>query len=212
LRATAWAVVDCADATEPKAILVENVPDFRRWRLYPQWVEALKALGYCVSETIVYATAHGVPQRRQRLMVAATKRRFQLEELLPDREPPFYPCIDWESGKWRPIASAREGARERMRAAKRRLGRFFLSQHVTNHPGVSLDEPIRTITTKDQWVVVRDDQYRPLLIRELARGMGFRDDYCWPSDVGRVETIRGLGNAIPPPMARDRVREIAVVA
>ena len=78
-------------------------------------------------------------------------------------------------------------------------GHTFLTQHVTNHPGVSLEEPIRTITTKEQWALVRGDQYRPLTPRELARGMGFSDSFELP-DVSRVDQVRGLGNAVPPPL------------
>lgn len=59
MRATAWAVVDCADVTEPRALVVENVPDFRRWRLYPLWREALEALGFRLQEHVVRASHHG---------------------------------------------------------------------------------------------------------------------------------------------------------
>lgn len=213
MRATAWSVVDCADVTNPRVILVENVPDFLRWRLYPQWKSALEALGYYVTETVSMATAHGVPQRRKRLFIGATRRkdfRFAPETIV--EEPPFLPCLDWCAGTWRPIREAAPDARERMLNAKKRLGRFFLSQHVTNHPGVPLTEPIRTITTKDQWCVVRDDEYRPLLIREYARGMAFGDHYTWPAHVGRVDCVRGLGNAVPPPQARDHVKQIKEAA
>jgi DNA (cytosine-5)-methyltransferase 1 len=89
----------------------------------------------------------------------------------------------------------------RARIAKGRAlhGHTFLTQHVTNHPGVGLHEPMRTITTKDQWALVRGDAYRPLTPRELARGMGFSDDYRLP-DVSRAHQVRGLGNAVPPPL------------
>src|SRR5262249_26220524 len=92
--------------------------------------------------------------------------------------------------------------------ARANWGRRFLSQHVTGHPGVPLDQPIRTITTKDQWVIVDGDQYRPLTVRELARGMSFRDSYGWPM-ASREDCIRGLGNAIPPLVAQWFVGEVA---
>src|SRR5882724_3393039 len=34
-RSTAWAVVSCAEAHRPAAILVENVVRFTKWKLYP---------------------------------------------------------------------------------------------------------------------------------------------------------------------------------
>ncbi len=211
LRATAWAVVDCADVTEPRAIVVENVPAFRRWRLYPVWREALERLGYHIQERMITASEHGVPQRRERLFVVATRKPADLR-LRRRAEKPFGPCIEWDAGEWRPIAGATVKARERMRNARRRHGRRFLSQHVTNHPGVGLDEPIRTITTADQWVVVDRDHYRPLTVRECARAMGFPDRYRWPAHASRRDRIRGLGNAVCPPVATELVRAVQAVA
>ncbi len=214
LRATAWAVVDCADVTEPKAILVENVPAFKAWRLFPQWKASLETLGYHVTEETIDARWHGVPQRRKRLFIAATRKpgfRFARPSGAIV-EPAFGPCIEWGAGRWRPIAGAREDARARMLAARTKHGPRFLSQHTTGHPGVSLDESIRTITTKDQWVIVDGDSYRPLTVREYARAMGFRDGYSWPDTATRIDTIKGLGNAVSPPVAEARAREVAEAA
>lgn len=210
-RATAWAVVDCADACEPAAIVVENVVDFRRWRLFSMWRECLVELGYRVDEHVLRATAHGVPQLRARLFVVASRKRRPELALWLDREPAFGPCIEWDAPGWRPISQASPGAQARIAKGRARLGSRFLTQHVTGHPGVGLDEPIRTITTKDQWAIVDGDVYRPLTVREYARAQGFRDDY-WLPDVRRDELVRGLGNAVPPPMARDVVAAVAEAA
>ena len=45
MRATAWAVIDCAEVTQPETILVENVPQFAKWQLFPLWMDALRVLG-----------------------------------------------------------------------------------------------------------------------------------------------------------------------
>ena len=63
LRATAWAVVDCADETEPEAIVVENVPAFVRWRLFEHWKGALEALGYTIDVRFLTASHFGAWQR-----------------------------------------------------------------------------------------------------------------------------------------------------
>ena len=211
MRATAWAVVDCADATNPKAVVVENVPSFREWRLYPQWRESLRALGYQISENIVRASTLGVPQRRDRLFIVATRKQFRLElSELP--EPPFAPCIEQGAGGWRPVASCKQpGARARLEAARARFSRSLV-QHVTGHRGISLDEPIRTITTKDQWVIVEGDSYRPLTGREYARGMGFPESYRWDHRQPRATVIKGLGNAVCPPVAKAVVERVADAA
>lgn len=219
MRATAWAVVDCADATEPRGILVENVPRFTRWRLYPQWRSALFAIGYHLAELLVTASRHGAPQRRTRLFIVATRKRvanafYEFHDLATERaaELPFGPCIDWDDGDWRPRTAASPDAQRRMERAVRNHGARCLSQHVTGHPGVPLHEPIRTITTKDQWVVVDGDRYRPLTVRETARGMGFPEAYSWPPGAKRRAQIVGLGNAVCPPPARKLIARLAEVA
>lgn len=210
-RATAWAVIDCAEVTSPRAIIVENVPDFRRnWVLYPLWREALVRLGYHVQEYDAHATAFGVPQRRERLIIFATRKPVDLE--LPSRpeiEPAFGPYIEFDHGAWRSTTKAKPNARARFARGRANYGRTFLSQHVTNHPGVPLNQPIRTITTKDQWVIVDGNRYRPLTIREYARAMSFRDSYGWPTGITRSECIRGIGNAVPPKLARGCVSAVA---
>lgn len=209
LRATAWAVIDCAEMTRPRAVLVENVLSFRRWALYRLWREALGVLGYHVTELVAHASHFGVPQRRSRLFVAATRAPLVFE-LPSETEVGFGQCLEVDDDGWRPISMAQPGARERMLLARLRWGsrRAFLSQHVTGHSGVPLEEPIRTITTKDHWVLVEGDRYRKLTLRELARGMGFPDSYELPR-VARSTVIRGLGNAVSPPVARELVTQIA---
>lgn len=208
-RATAWAVIDCAEATMPRAIIVENVPAFRAWILYPVWRAALERLGYHVQEHDAHATAFGVPQRRTRAIFIATRKPMAFEMPSSETEPAFGPCLDLEAGVWRPTRHAAANARARFAKGRANCGRRFLSQHVTGHPGVPLDQPIRTITTKDQWVIVDGDRYRPLTVREYARGMSFRDSYEWPADATRTDCIKGLGNAVPPEVARGIVRMVA---
>jgi DNA (cytosine-5)-methyltransferase 1 len=209
MRATAWAVVDCAEVTGPRAVVVENVLGFRRWQLYPLWRQALEVLGYHVSEHVLCAADFGVPQRRERLFVVGTRRPVKLSFPKARREPAFGPCIDWDAPGWRPVSSAGRGAQKRIAAGRAQHGRRFLTQHVTGHRGVSLDEPIRTITTKRQWAVVDGSRYRPLTVREYARGMGFPEDYSWPSSASASAAMKGLGNAVPPGMAQGVIERVA---
>lgn len=210
MRATAWAVTECAEVTRPRAIIVENVPAFERWALFDLWAETFRRLGYQTQYRYLQATDFGVPQRRKRLVYVATRKSIRLEFPTSITEPAFGPCIDWDVPMRKRVAAAPENVRARIAKARARgLGARFLSQHVTDHPGVPLNEPIRTITTKDQWIVVDGDRYRSLTIRELARGMSFRDTYAWPSDASRIECIQGLGNAVPPLLARGVVAHVA---
>lgn len=208
LRSTAWEVVKCARVTKPRAFVIENVPSFREWEHFDEWKRRLQELGYVLSEHIVRASYHDAPQRRDRLFVIGTPPGVQLK--IPERsyEAPFGPSIQWEEGKWRKRTKASPGAQARMREAQKRYGDIALVQHVTGHTGIPITEPIRTVTTKDQWVIMLGEFYRPLTIREYARAMGFPDTYQWPVAT-RADTIKGIGNAVCPPVARDIVGAVA---
>ncbi|HEY5657917.1 MAG TPA: DNA cytosine methyltransferase [Myxococcota bacterium] len=208
LRATAWSVVDCADVTQPQALVVENVPDFVKWRLYPVWRAALEMLGYELRELRVIASHHGVPQRRDRVFVVGLRRPSHVELVRRGPEPAFGPCIEWGRGEWRPVSKAQPGAQRRIRGAQKRHGRRCIVQHVTGHKGLALSEPLRTVTGADQWCVTDGPLYRPLTVRETARAMGFEDSYRWPEHATRRDCIKGLGNAVAPPVARDVVAAV----
>ena len=45
-RSTAWAVVSAAEFHRPRFCIVENVPEFMNWQLFPAWRAAMEALGY----------------------------------------------------------------------------------------------------------------------------------------------------------------------
>lgn len=209
MRATAWSIVDCADVTQPRAIIVENVLSFRAWRLYPTWRVALETLGYRLTELVVDAARHGVPQRRRRLFVVGLRGRKTLTFASPLRaESPFETCLEEpDTGGWKLITTASPGARDRIRSAQARTGRRCLVQHVTGHPGVPLEQAIRTITTKAHWVLADGDAYRNLTPRELMRGMGFADSYELPN-AAPVHLLKGIGNAVSPPVARDLIRAV----
>ncbi len=219
LRSTAWAVISCAEAKRPRVVIVENVLDFRRWALFPAWRMALELLGYRVTELELLATCHGVPQRRRRLFIVGIldeaangplyARPFTYASPATSREPAFGPCVDWSAGDWRPISAARSGARKRIDAARKRFGERCLVQHVTGHRGIPLSEALRTVTCQDQWAVIDGDRYRPLTVRETARAMGFPESYSWPASATRRDAIKGLGNAVCPPVAADLIRAVA---
>lgn len=111
---------------------------------------------------------------------------------------------------WRPVIGATASVRSRIERGRANHGPRFLTQHVTGHPGVSLLEPIRTITTASQhWNLVDGDRYRALTPRELARGMGFPDSYTWGEHLSIADVTKGIGNSVCPPVGREVVSAVA---
>lgn len=92
-RASAWHVVHWAEAMRPRAILVENVREFRTWgplnakgrpiksragETYRAWIDALRSLGYRVEDRLLCAADYGDPTTRVRLFVVAVRGRGQI--------------------------------------------------------------------------------------------------------------------------------------
>lgn len=202
MRQTATAIIDCADVTEPKAIVVENVPAFLRWRLYDWWCDGLTQLGYHLQPLKLTASHYGVPQRRERVFMVATRNAAELKLNPSSLEPAFEPHLEADPGNWHEVGAATPKTKERIERSRRRHGHRFLTQHTSDHYGVPLHEPIRTITTAQcHWNLVDGDRYRPLSGRELARGMGFPESFQWSDALSVKDVTRGIGNAVCPPVA-----------
>lgn len=211
-RATAWAVVTCAEVHRPPVVLVENVPEYAEWVLYPAWCAAMHALGYALSPMVVDAADHGVAQHRRRLFVVATRSRYPIALDLPKREPtPAARVIDFAAGRWsqvhRPGRSPATLAR--IAAGRRAHGERFVAPYYgsgSGETGRSLERPLGTITTRDRWAVIDGDRMRMLTADECRAAMGFPAGYRLPTQ--HKAAVHLLGNAVCPPVAADLINAI----
>lgn len=205
-RSTAWAVVSAAEYHRPAVVVVENVPEFRRWLLYPAWEAAMQAMGYALSPHVLDAADCGVPQHRERLILVATRSRAPLRLDLPrTAHVPILDVIDFGAGTWSPVAKPGRAAATLARVARgrARFGERFVMPYYRSGSGLSgrsLHRPIGTITTLPRWAVVDGDRMRMLTLDETRAAMGFPAGYRLPAQTRLANQM--LGNAVPPPMAR----------
>lgn len=208
-RATAWCVIDVAEARRPPTVIVENVTDFRRWELYPLWLEALRKLGYVVTENVLDAADFGVPQNRVRLFVVARQagavyvRAPRLEHV------PASSFVDFSGGKWSPIRKPGRAAAtlERIANGRKALGDRFLAPFYGNtRTGRSLDRPIGTITTHDRYAVIDGDRMRILTVDESRIAMSFPARYQLHGN--RADQMKQLGNAVCPLVAKSVIEQV----
>ncbi|MDT8333032.1 DNA cytosine methyltransferase [Roseomonas gilardii] len=215
-RSTAWAVVSAAEFHRPGVVVVENVPEFQAWTLYPAWTAAMGALGYTMSPHVLDAADHGVPQHRRRLILVGTRSRAPLRLDL-ERRPhvPAAEIIDVTSGRWSEVQAPRRSLATlaRVSAARSRFGARFVMPYYGSGSGLtgrSLERPIGTITTLARWAVVDGDRMRMLTVDETRAAMGFPAGYRLPQQTRMA--IHMLGNAVPPPLARDVVAAVMEAA
>lgn len=89
-RATAWHILRWAEALYIDNLLIENVPEFRSWgplgadgrpmasmkgRLYRQFCNSLRALGYVLEDRVLCAADYGDATTRERLFIQARRGR-----------------------------------------------------------------------------------------------------------------------------------------
>ncbi|WP_454731474.1 MULTISPECIES: DNA cytosine methyltransferase [Cupriavidus] len=215
-RSTAWAVVSAAEYHRPAFALIENVPEFMRWSLYPAWEQAMRALGYQLAPHVVDAADHGVPQHRERLFIVASRSERPLMLQLPRRKHvPISSIIDFESGKWSPVAKPGRSPKTlaRVAAGRERFGDRFVMPYYGNGSGLtgrSLSRPVGTITTVDRWAVVDGDRMRMFLKEECRDAMSFRKNYILPHQ--HKLAVHMLGNAVAPLQACDFITAILEAA
>lgn len=215
-RSTAWAVVSALEHHRPAVGVVENVPEFTRWSLFPAWCSALQALGYAVAPHLIDAADRGVPQHRLRLFLVLTRSANPLHLNMPRR--PHVPAahiVDFEAGSWTPVRrpGRSRATLARISAGREAFGHRFLAPYYGSGSGLTgrpLTRPIGTITTRARWAVIDGDRMRMLTVAESRRAMGFRDSYQLPNRV--AEAIHMLGNAVCPPVARDVIQAVRATA
>lgn len=200
-RSTAWAVVGCAETHLPRVAIVENVPEFLKWALFPAWRSAMEALGYSVDPHVLDAADFGVPQHRRRVFIVCTRKGGAIN-LEPYKRAyvPARDIIDGAVARWSDVAKLCKRTQERVAEGRRVHGpRFLVAYYGNEKGGRSLGRPIGTVTTRDRYAIVDGDRLRMLNVHEYRRAMGFPDDYVLPAN--RRLATHMLGNAVCPPVA-----------
>lgn len=218
-RATAWAVVDCAEIRRPDRIVIENVPDFvTKWNLFAVWKSALETLGYNLTVNFLNAKDFGVAQDRPRVILVGYHERLgrTAPEIVSPKLPekPAIEVIDFTAGNWRSTSEYVEATQNRIADGRRRGWKRFVCPFYGSGSGKisrSLDRPIGTITTLDRWLVVdeagtSEERGRVLTVDEVREFMSFPKGYHLEGT--RRDKIMQLGNAVPPLMAAEVIRQV----
>ena len=212
-RSTAWAVVSALEFHRPELAIVENVPEFLDWALYPAWAAAMNALGYQLAPHVVNCADLGVPQERVRMFLVCSRSLAPLHLQLPKMEHvPATSFIDFNAGRWSPIERPGRAAAtlERIRNGREQFGNHFVMSYYGNtKSGRSLQRPIGTITTRDRWAIVDGDRMRMLTADENLLAMSFPVGTKRPAS--HKLTVHMAGNAVPP-VAGQRIIQALLAA
>ncbi len=214
-RKTAFQVVRFAKAFKPRWIVIENVVHMKSWKKYDSWVGSIRKLGYEVTEQVINAADHGVPQSRRRLFIlcdleqkppevtpTTINRKSAASMIDPNGHFPFTPLRN---------KNRAQATLTRANRAIRELGKkkpFLLVYYGSDAAGgwQHTRRPLRTLTTVDRFAYVRPKkrghEMRMLQVPEIRAAMGFPDTHKLERGTRR-EKVKLLGNAVCPPVMRD---------
>lgn len=206
---------------QPRAFVMENVTGMVKGKmkvLFAEILQELKACGYRVVVGILDASYLGVPQARQRVIFIGARENLNLTPTLP--APQTRPITVRQALVGIPDRTEGPGtitAQKWINVWSRVLpGRDFASVHpkgnLFNASKVSPDRPCMTITKSVTSGNGGPGFYhwrhpRLLNIDELCRLGSFPDTYQWPGNPAHdkeayQQAWAGIGNAVPPLMAR----------
>lgn len=201
-RATAFAVIAAAEVHGYAAVIVENVPEFQSWALYPWWLDGMRALGYREQIIVVDSADLGMPQRRVRYFAVFT-RSGDVDLTLPALDPvPASTILDPDPGK---LVTRRLYVTNQIEQIVDRDTPHLVMYRRNARPRRADRHPLATITAGGNHhgvATIADDgtRFRMLTNRECARGQGFADSYTFAGTTAEVK--KQIGNAVPVGVAR----------
>jgi len=200
-------IVRILDAKRPRAVLLENVKQLKtndKGRTLERILSELEGLGYNVAWKILNALDYGLPQKRERILIAALQDKFD-EFPWPEGGKPMKPLTEVLEKNPDKRHYASEHIKNRRRAAHR-------SKH---KPGIWHENKAGNISSYPFSCALRAGaSYNYLLVngerritpREMLRLQGFPDSFeitCTDNQIRKQ-----AGNAVPVPLAQAGIEGI----
>lgn len=189
---------------QPRFFIAENVKGLlsaNKGKAFPMIIEEFENAGYRVVHKLLNADEHGVPQRRQRVVIVG----FRDEE---DYNRFSYPIpIDSRKTLGDVIDLAADNDDKWFFSQKAVDGMIAVREKMNKGRIQNLDEPCNTISSHLAKVSLNstdpvrfvNGHYRRFTPRECARIQSFPDDFMLDS-VSEARQYKAIGNAVPPVM------------
>lgn len=221
------------EVLQPKAVMMENTPGLAvDWRI-KRLLRELKKLGYDGECRVVNAASYGVPQRRRRMIMLASrsgKIPFPMADVscktvrdviagLPNAGESGDPLHDFPERHSAKVidlikripknggSRAALGADSQLECHKRCDGFKDI------YGRMAWDKPAPTITSgctnPSKGRFLHPEENRAITLREAALLQGFTNDYVFALDNGKSGAALMIGNALPPEFIRRHAVAVA---
>lgn len=223
-----------AEALQPKCVMLENVPTLQRNYRFTAFVRALRAASYTVHHGVKNVADYGVPQKRRRLILVATKNGVVRFPTLPEhsmlqtvRDAFCELAPAGSSGD--PLHDHGERRSQQVQAIIRNIPKDGGSRSALPRDQVlpchqkfsgfrdvygrmAWDRPSPTITggcvnpSKGRFLHPTED--RTITLREAALLQSFPVDHQFSLSRGKFAVAEMIGNALPPAFVRAHAQVI----
>jgi DNA (cytosine-5)-methyltransferase 1 len=216
----------------PKTVMLENVPALAKDGRFTRLRRDLKALGFEVIVQVLDAADYGVPQRRKRLIMLASRVHLPVLALKARQRTTVreaLKCVGPRSSTQDQLHALPENRSEAVRALIAKIPRnggsrsdlgdgYQLACHKRSdgfkdvYGRMSWDDVAPTITSgchnpsKGRFLHPR--QNRAITLREAALLQGFPSGYRFDISHGKEAIALMIGNALPPPFIAAHARAL----
>jgi DNA (cytosine-5)-methyltransferase 1 len=219
-------------ALKPKAVMIENVPGLAADKRVVAFCAALARLGYQSEVRVLDAAEYGVPQRRRRMILLASR----VSPIRFGRKSRRTGTVRKSIAKLSPAGESGDPLHDfpekrtslmerRMRSTPRDGGsrtawpphlRLRCHDHCNGFKDVygrmAWDDVAPTITTgcfnPSKGRFLHPVHHRAITMREAALLQGFPKRYKFPKADSKVAVAAMIGNALPPPFIAAHARRI----
>ena len=216
----------------PKAVMLENVPALVRDQRLTGLVASLESMGYTVTTEVLDASHYGVPQRRRRMILVATRRgHVQLAEKDPVRvtvrdaigslaspgrsDDPLHDLKENRQPKIARLIARipKDGGSRRDLGANSQLECHRRCDGFSDVYGrMAWGDVAPTITSgcvnPSKGRFLHPDQDRAITLREASLLQGFPSNFKFDLGRGKYAVAEMIGNALPPEFIRRHAVEI----
>jgi DNA (cytosine-5)-methyltransferase 1 len=216
---------------KPKHVMMENVPGLHKDRRLAEFIRVLERNEYTVDVKVLDAVEFGVPQRRRRLVLLASRQK-PVEFAAPSKQRLTVkkaignlPRAGRSGDELHDLPENRSTqTRERIAAIPKNGGsRTALPKHLclrchrkSNgffdvYGRMSWNDPAPTITTgcfnPSKGRFLHPTANRAITMREAALLQSFPRSYRFPAELGKVKIATMIGNALPPEFIKRHARK-----
>ena len=202
--------VDAMIRFRPKIAIMENVRGllYRNKGYLRAAAQDMERLGYTVHAELLKAVEYGVPQKRERVFIVASRIGWQWPERVVDSPVTAGAALG-------PMAAAENVDSKYLTPnIDRYVARYERKSHCVTPRDLHLDRPARTVTCRNLGGATADmhrlrmpsGRRRMLTVREGARLQSFPD---WFDFAGtEYERCEQIGNAVPPLLGLAVARQV----